>query len=79
MKKKTNSLHQPFFASFLESQARQSIQGGDDPSPTSVLADQPQTMKYPSDQEDGGPTKPALDGYQTMKYPSDSDEDINDL
>ncbi|WP_118951113.1 microviridin/marinostatin family tricyclic proteinase inhibitor [Taibaiella helva] len=75
MKKKTNSLHQPFFASFLESQARQSIQGGDDPSPTSVLADQPQTMKYPSDQEDNpSPTSVIKDSVQTMKAPSDNDE-----
>ncbi|WP_118972682.1 microviridin/marinostatin family tricyclic proteinase inhibitor [Taibaiella koreensis] len=75
MKKKTAGLHQPFFASFLESQAQQAIQGGDDPSPTNALADQPQTMKYPSDQEDNpSPTSVIKDSVQTMKAPSDNDE-----
>lgn len=74
--KNTENLKKPFFANFLESQIskdEQSIlQGG----ATSVLADNAQTMKYPSDSEDGpgNQTKPALDTAQTMKYPSDSDE-----
>lgn len=76
MKKKIAGLHQPFFASFLESQAQQSVQGGgNDPSPTSVLADQAQTQKYPSDQEDNpSPTSAIKDSVQTMKAPSDNDE-----
>lgn len=77
MKKKTDGLRQPFFASFLEGQEKQAIQGGDDPSPTNVIADQAQTQKYPSDQEDSSPTDVLKDrdgGYVTMKAPSDSDE-----
>lgn len=56
MKKNTSGLKQPFFAGFMESQIKKEatggIQGGGDPSPTDPTADQYQTMKYPSDQED---------------------------
>jgi hypothetical protein len=78
MKKKTSGLAKPFFAGFLESQAQQAVQGGGDPSPTSVIADQPQTHKYPSDQEDN-PTSKITDHLQTMKAPSDNDEFIKEF
>jgi len=73
MKKKSTGLAKPFFADFLENQMKQSVRGGEDPSPTSVIADAPHTHKYPSDQEDSY-TTPIKDGAQTMKAPSDSDE-----
>jgi hypothetical protein len=77
MKTNNENLKKPFFASFLENQLKedstQRIQGGGDPSPTSVTADVPHTLKYPSDQEDN-PTAKTTDLYQTMKYPSDNDE-----
>jgi hypothetical protein len=67
MKKSTNGLQKPFFAGFLENQIRKestgSIQGGGDPSPTDAIADQYQTMKYPSDQEDN-PTDKEKDADQ---------------
>ena len=75
--KNTENLKKPFFANFLENQMSKeeqgSLQGG---GITSVLADNAQTMKYPSDSEEGpgNQTKPAADVSQTMKYPSDSDE-----
>ena len=81
MKNKEN-LKKPFFANFLENQISKDeqniVQGG---ATTSVLADNAQTMKYPSDSEDGpgNPTKPTLDTAQTMKYPSDSDESGTEL
>jgi len=88
MKQNNEEKRKPFFAEFLENQVSEeqtrSIQGGD--TVTSVIPDQAQTMKYPSDQEDNpqtkkypsdcedDTTKPAADLYQTMKYPSDNDE-----
>jgi hypothetical protein len=81
MKNKEN-LKKPFFANFLENQIskdeQNAVQGG---ATTSVLSDNAQTMKYPSDSEDapGNPTKPTLDTAQTMKYPSDSDESGNEI
>lgn len=81
MKKNENS-KKPFFANFLENQIskdeQNSIQGG---TITSRLADNAQTMKYPSDSEEGpgGQTKPTMDIYETMKYPSDSDEAGTDI
>lgn len=71
MKKKSTGLARPFFAGFLESQEKNAVQGG--LSLTSRTEDQPQSQKYPSDQEDGH-TLPLQDGAQTMKAPSDSDE-----
>jgi len=78
---KTNETRQkPFFAAFLENQLKDQqsrrVQGGDGPVVTSVLSDEVQTMKYPSDQEDNpGTTKPDWDCILTAKYPSDNDED----
>ncbi|KUJ52615.1 microviridin/marinostatin family tricyclic proteinase inhibitor [Chryseobacterium sp. JAH] len=56
-------LKKPFFASFLESQIKDSkeVKGGS----TSFGATTP--LK-------DGVTKPSLDSQQTMKYPSDGDE-----
>nr|WP_294938957.1 microviridin/marinostatin family tricyclic proteinase inhibitor [uncultured Flavobacterium sp.] len=76
---KDNNLKKPFFANFLENQLakneQDAIQGG----ATSVLRDNVQTMKYPSDSEEGpgseAATKPTADIMHTMKYPSDNDED----
>jgi hypothetical protein len=76
--KKNENLKKPFFANFLENQIskdeQNALQGG---AITSILRDNVQTMKYPSDSEEGPGgevTKPVLDTAQTMKYPSDSDE-----
>lgn len=68
--KKSTGLQRPFFANFLENQAQQAIQGGGDPSTTSVIPDQAQTHKYPSDQEDN-PTDKEKDDDYSKKYPSD--------
>jgi len=83
---KKNNEHKPFFAEFLESQLGREesrhVQGGD----SDPVLDQPQTQKYPSDQEDNpqtkkypsdcedDTTKPAADLAQTQKYPSDGDD-----
>ncbi|MEO8517103.1 MAG: microviridin/marinostatin family tricyclic proteinase inhibitor [Flavobacterium sp.] len=79
--KNTENLKKPFFANFLENQISKDeqniVQGG---ATTSVLSDNAQTMKYPSDSEDSsGVTKPIYDTAQTMKYPSDSDESGTEL
>lgn len=95
MKKNENS-KKPFFANFLENQIskdeQNNIQGGI--GVTSVLKDNVQTMKYPSDSDeaqtmkypsdsdeayDSAATKPIYDTAQTMKYPSDSDEDYSEI
>jgi hypothetical protein len=92
--KKNETAKKPFFANFLENQIskddQNAIQGGI----TSVLKDNLQTMKYPSDSDEAqtmkypsdsdeayelGITKPAFDNAQTMKYPSDSDEDYTEI
>jgi hypothetical protein len=78
MKKSTGGLQKPFFASFLENQIRSenahNVQGGGDPS-TNIIADQPQTMKYPSDCEDN-PTDKEKDDDFSKKYPSDCEDDV---
>lgn len=67
--KTKKALQQPFFAGFLESQLKEDalgIQGGS----TDPIADQAQTQKYPSDQEDdfkSGITKPS--GGWDCEYP----------
>jgi len=77
MKKTETAGQKPFFAAFLENQiSRQSaaaVQGGDPV--TSVIPDQAQTNKYPSDQEDN-PTDKNWDCILTQKYPSDGDDDL---
>lgn len=77
MKKSASGLQKPFFAGFLEGQlakeATGGIQGGGDPSTTSVIPDQAQTMKYPSDQEDN-PTDKEKDDDLSKKYPSDQED-----
>ena len=80
MKKNENS-KKPFFANFLENQISKDEQNAVQGGATSVLTDNVQTMKYPSDSEDGpeNPTKPIYDTAQTMKYPSDSDEDYSEI
>lgn len=74
MKKSTSGLKKPFFAGFLENQLPQDstngVQGGGE---TSKIADQPQTLKYPSDQEDN-PTDKYKDVDLTKKYPSDLED-----
>ncbi len=74
--KNTENLKKPFFANFLENQMTKEEQGALQGGITTVLVDNAQTMKYPSDSEEGpgNQTKPAADVSQTMKYPSDSDE-----
>lgn len=76
MKKQSTAGQKPFFAAFLEKQLSNSekarISGGD--GTTSILKDQAETQKYPSDQEDDT-THPDWDCVLTQKYPSDNDED----
>jgi Serine endopeptidase inhibitors len=79
---KTKHKKSPFFSKFLESQQvtnKTEIAGGS--GPTSILKDQAQTLKYPSDAEDVVTTKFPSDNDEaiTLKYPSDGDDVIPTL
>ncbi|WP_136667017.1 microviridin/marinostatin family tricyclic proteinase inhibitor [Flavobacterium sp. H122] len=80
--KKNENAKKPFFANFLENQISKDEQNAVQGGITTVLKDNAQTMKYPSDSDEAYEsliTKPIYDDAQTMKYPSDSDEDYTEI
>jgi hypothetical protein len=76
-----NSSNVPFFARFLEGQmdevseaeAAEAIGGRFGNRPTNKLADQAQTQKFPSDQEDSSPP------IVTQKFPSDQEDSVRPI